>query len=225
MCWNALALGILTTTTGFVFLRREDGGILHMSRMFGSNRDLSAYSYIAPHSMVQGSDYTISHMLYWFTALTEHAQLIPETALQGAIAVMNAQRTVANNSAAEPQIGRPTAYTWTYTGPTSPPSSYFYSLTSVPEMVLEFKPWLSENHCGGRTWYGSLDSKNLPVVIKCWDAYKISSTMQQNEAKIYMEIQTLWGVCVPKLLASCEIGFCYAIILERVQVIFSRRMS
>ena len=71
MCWNSVQLGILTTTTGFVFLRREDGGKLHLSRMYGSHHDLEGFQYVMPHSMAPQSNFTISHMLYWFTAMPE----------------------------------------------------------------------------------------------------------------------------------------------------------
>lgn len=91
MCWKALALGILMTTTGFVFLRREDEGILYISRMYGSHRDLAGFQYVMPHSMAPQSTFTISHMLYWFTAMTEQAAPLPESRLQQAIQVMNAR--------------------------------------------------------------------------------------------------------------------------------------
>ena len=48
MCWNSLPLGILTTTTGFAFLRREDGGILYLSRLYGSHNNLEVYQYVMP---------------------------------------------------------------------------------------------------------------------------------------------------------------------------------
>jgi len=90
ICWNSFPLGILTTTAGFVFLKRQDGGILYLSLMYGSHRDLEQYQYAMPRTLGPPNNFTISHMLYWFTAMTELAGRIPESRLQRAIQVMNA---------------------------------------------------------------------------------------------------------------------------------------
>ena len=85
---------------------------------------------------------------------------------------------------------------------------------------LEFKPWLRQNHLGGRAWSGILLPERLPVVIKCWDSYRHNADLQKTEADIYLKLQGIWGICVPKFIAFGRVGFCHAIILERVEVIF-----
>src|SRR5215472_15043471 len=82
MCWNSLALGILMTTTGFAFLKRADGGVLYLSRIYGSHHDLQPFQYAMPWTLGPPNNFTISHMLYWFTAMTEQAPLVPESRLQ-----------------------------------------------------------------------------------------------------------------------------------------------
>ena len=161
-------------------------------------------------------------MLYWFTALTEQAQLIPESSLQGSIQILNAQCSTSTNSSSTLQIGIPTAANYTLPQPdlTSPPPDAYYGFQSVEDILLEFKPWLRQNHLGGRAWSGILLPERLPVVIKCWDSYRHNADLQKTEADIYLKLQGIWGICVPKFIAFGRVGFCHAIILERVEVIF-----
>lgn len=219
MCWNSLPLAILMTTTGFVFLRREDGGVLYMSRMYGSHRSLQPFQYVMPHSMAPNSDFTISHLLYWFTALTEQAQPILESSLQQAIRVLNAQRygpTYSNNL----QIGVPTSPD--YIIPQQDTSILLpnvpYGLQSIENMFLEFRPWLRQNHRGGRAWSGVLLPERLPVIIKCWDSNKHTADRQKTEVDNYLKLQGIWGSCVPRFIGFGRVGFCHALILEYVEV-------
>ena len=87
MCWNSVSLGILTTTTGFVFLRREDGGILYLSRRVRKSSQLGRFSVRDAFFHGASEQFTISHMLYWFTAMTEQAPQLPETRMQQAVQV------------------------------------------------------------------------------------------------------------------------------------------
>src|SRR5271169_3386025 len=202
MCWNSLGLGILMTTTGFVFLSRQDYGVLFMSRMYGSHRELELYGYVMPHSMAPESSFTILHMLYWFTRLAEIMPPVVETELAESIRVLNAHRTVPSSSSTV-QIGRSAPSNFVYQQPTVNPPQFQYSLQPVNDtLLLDFKPWISENHGGGRAWYGTILPVKLPVVIKCWDSYKVDARRPDNEAEIYLKIQNLWGCCVPTLIAT-----------------------
>jgi hypothetical protein len=219
MCWNSQSLGILATTTGFVFLSRADGGILYMSRMFGSHRDLEAYNYIMPHNLAPGSNFTISHMLYWFTHLTETTPCVVESSLAESIRVLDANRTVPSAAGPQIQIGRPSTSSFVYQQTNTNAPQFQYALQPVSDSLwLDFKPWVSENHCGGRAWYATILPEKQPVVVKCWDSYKNDTTRRDNEVKIYMKLQALWGRCVPKLIASGDIDFCHSILLERIDV-------
>ena len=224
MCWNSCALGILTTATGFVFLRREDGGILYMSRMYGSHRSLAGFQYVLPQSMAPQSAFTISHMLYWFTAMTERTPPLPETRLQQAVQVEHARRlgsfqptgtvyaaTVPTNYIVPAGTQAPTAGPPGYTG---------YALEPAADVFLDFKPWLRQNHRGGRAWSGLLLPEKMPVIVKCWDAYKNPVDPCNTEADTYIVLRDLWEICIPKFIAVGKVGFCHAIVLQDLEVMF-----
>jgi len=68
-------------------------GILYLSRMYGSHRDLTTFRHLLPHSMAPQSSSPISHLLYCFTAMNERAPHLPETSLQQAIELENARHS------------------------------------------------------------------------------------------------------------------------------------
>lgn len=220
MCWNSVQLGILMTTTGFVFLRREDGGILHLSRVYGSHHDLEGFQYVMPHSMAPQSNFTISHMLYWFTAMTEQAPLVPETRMQQAVQVEVARRAAAfYPTSTAYAVPVPSNYIEPQQAPPAGPSAYTgYTLQSATDVFLEFKPWLRQNHRGGRAWNARLLPEKIQVIVKCWDSYKNSPDPQNTEVDIYLRLHELWGICVPRFIAVGRVAFCYAIILEDLEV-------
>jgi hypothetical protein len=87
------SLATSSKTSGFAFLRREDNGILHLSRMFANNSILAPYGYMMPERLVHGMSFIISHMLYWFTQLTETTPMMVETAIAGGISTLNSYQT------------------------------------------------------------------------------------------------------------------------------------
>lgn len=193
-----------------------------MSRLYGSHSDLEPYQYVMPHSMASESGFTISHMLYWFTALTEQAQLLPETSLQGSIQLLNAQRP-ANPYTGTTQIAAPIDpnYSSPQQGPPiAPLSSFQHGLNSADDVFLNFKPWTPGTHLGGRAWHAVLLPEKLPVVLKCWDSHKHNPDALKNEVDIYLKLQKLWGTCVPKFIASGRVGFCHAMVLDYLNVLF-----
>ncbi len=228
MCWNSQAFGILTTTSGFVFLRREDNGILYMSRMFASNSMLAPYGYIMPETLVPGMNFTISHILYWFTRLTEVTPTVVETAIAGAVTTLNTYQP-----APAPQSNVGVTYQSQHLNQGSSNQGLHYgqgytqnqSLERFKEgFKLDFKPWEVKNYLGGQVWYANLlVPDECAVVVKCWDAYTQGAGNRDNEVDNYMRIQSLWGICVPRLFGKGEIDFCHAMILERIDVRTSRK--
>jgi hypothetical protein len=222
MCWNSRAFGILTTTTGFAFLRRENGGVLYLSRLYGSHRDLEGYQYQMPASMEDQSTFTISHLLYWFTALTELTPPLPETRLEAAIQVEAGRR--ADQQLPIHTIVYATPVPTNYSVPAPPPtigsaphaSHALQPLTDI--LMMEFKPWLRQNHRGGRAWSALLLPEKMPVVVKCWDAYKNNENARNKEVDIYLRLQELWGICIPRFITFGRVAFCHAIIIEDLEV-------
>ena len=98
------------------------------------------------------------------------------------------------------------------------PASPTFGLQTTEDIRLYFKPWLRENHCGGRAWKGQILPEQNPVILKCWDSYKHNADSQKAEADTYLKLQELWGICVPKFIGLGTVGFCHVIILEHIQV-------
>jgi hypothetical protein len=222
MCWNSRVFGILTTTTGVAFLRREDGGVLYLSRLYGSHRSLEGYQYQMSASMESQSTFTISHLLYWFTSLTELTPSLPETRFQTAIQVQAGHRS--NQQLPTHTVVYATPVPTHYSVP-APPSttgsqSPHASQTLQPStaVLMEFKPWLRRNHRGGRAWRALVLPKKLPVVVKCWDAYKNNENARNKEVDVYLRLQELWGICIPTFITFGRIAFCHAIVIEDLEV-------
>jgi len=219
MCWNSTQLGILTTTTGFAFLRREDGGILYLSRLYGSHRSLGPFQYELPSSMAHQSTFTISHLLYWFTAMTELTPPLPETRMAAAIQLQAAHRAFQQLPTIPVYATTvPSNYSLPPLPPTTNAGSGPYTLQSTTNLFLEFKPWLHQNHRGGRAWSALLLPEKMPVVVKCWDAYKNNDNAQNSEVDTYLKLQELWGICIPTFIAVGRVAFCHAIIIEDLKV-------
>jgi len=70
----------------------------------------------------------------------------------------------------------------------------------------------------GRAFRATLIDCNQHIVVKSWDSYKHDSSRRENEVSIDMKIQSLWNVCVPRLIGKGEIDFCHSLFLEFVKV-------
>jgi len=174
--------------------------------------------------MAPQSTFTISHILYWFTAMTALTPPLPETRMAAAIQVEAARRAFL-------QLPTITVYATAvpsnYSVPPLPPAtgstsytteSATHTLQSTTNLFLEFKPWLRQNHRGGRAWSALLLPEKLPVIVKCWDAYKNNENAQNSEVDTYLTLQGLWGICIPKFIAVGRVAFCHAIIIEDLKV-------
>jgi hypothetical protein len=79
MVRNGKAFGILTTMKGWCFLRREDGGILHLTPMLA---DFAPVEGVTEGFAAEGyhptPDYTILKALYYFSHLAETTLDTPE---------------------------------------------------------------------------------------------------------------------------------------------------
>ena len=73
--WDAQEVGILTTYLGWILFRREDGGILHLSRLIAFDQSLASDGYITPATV------TIHHFHYWFSRVAQRTELMRETRL------------------------------------------------------------------------------------------------------------------------------------------------
>ena len=189
--------------------------------MFASNESLAPGGYILPSTLSQHYRFTISHILYWFTHLTETTEHVVERDLAQVIRVMDRYQTKPIRSPPPNIMNQP--YTSPFpqsanTGTGQYYGNYTFSLEPVEELLLDFKPWLAESCCGGWAFRATLIDGNQQIVVKSWDSYKHDSSRRDNEVSIYMTIQSLWNVCVPRLIGKGEIDFCHSLFLEFVKV-------
>jgi len=192
--------------------------------MFASNESLAPGGYVLPSTLSQHYRFTILHILYWFTHLTETTEPVVERDLAQVIRVMDRYQTKPlhpppPNITNQPYTTPMPQYANTGTGGYGQyHGNYTFSLEPVDELLLDFKPWLAESRCGGRAFRATLIEGNHEIVVKSWDSYKHDSSQRDNEVSIYMKIQSLWNVCVPRLVGKGEIDFCHSLFLEFVKV-------
>src|SRR5205814_6366180 len=142
-----------------------------------------------PASMHNQSTFTISHLLYWFTALTELTPPLVETRLEAAIQVEVGHR--ANQQLPTNTVVYGTPVPTNYSAPALPPTTgsapYSSDALHPPTNVLiEFKPWLGQNHRDGCAWSVLLLPEEMPVIITCWDAYKNNENARNTDVDIYI---------------------------------------
>ena len=153
--------------------------------------------------------------------MAESTAPLPETRIAAAIHVQVAYHAVQ-------QLPTITMYATTvptnYSLPLLPPTpgtwSGPYTLQFITNVFLEFKPWLRQNHRGGRVW-STLLPENTPAIVNCWNAHKNNFNAQNTEVNTYLRLQELWGICIPTLIAVGRVAFCHAIIIEDLNVISS----
>lgn len=214
MCWDAQTLGILTTYWGWVLLRRENGGVLYMSRMMGFNPSLVSEGYIVPDS------FTLHHLLYWFTHETQKTVLTYEGELMEAVVLQDSEF-------AEPRVmlqslpNAPSAAATSASDPTNPMHQNQPSIVpGVGNLEIIFHPWDNKTWIGQHVWscqvLGELSQEEY--VIKIWDGYRNTSSLRDNEWATYCRLHPLWDLCVPKPLAKGKVDFMHALIIRRIRV-------
>ena len=170
--------------------------------------------------MEDESTFTLSHLLYWFTALAELTPQLPETRLAAAIQVQVGHRTSQQLPTHTVVYATPVPTNYPVPAPPPPTTAPYASQALQPSsyVLMEFKPWVRQNHRGGRAWSALLLPQNIPVVVKCWDAYKNNENARNNEVDIYLRLQELWGICIPRFITFGRVAFCHAIIIEDLEV-------
>ena len=212
MVRNGIEYGILTTMKGWSFLRRQDGGRLFITRMYG----------YAPASIAEGFRYpnngfTIMFALYYISQLAESTPALPEST-QGQpgtiylpLADYRTDRAAPFIEIHQPAQQRPIA--------PAPYPNYYENLAQHSQPInLLFEPWKQENQLGHKTWIAQLLPEKTKMVVKLWDGWKVDTTDRDNEVSIYLQLQSLWGKYIPKLLACTHVDFCHALIIEYLDV-------
>jgi len=206
--------GVLSTVNMWVFLKREHGGRLWMTR---------------PICCDAVQPFTIMEALYYISAKSARSGHLQETDKNGKPVIVKLANYKSPSTA--PTVfhttkNRDDVY-YPETGSTQATIIRSHSKSDVcfcgviHEILLE--PWKDHNWLGNKTILATWFPGNLVVVAKVWDSYKESSERRDHEMMIYMRLQSLWGKFVPRLICSADIDFCYSIILEEVKVLFKAK--
>lgn len=200
MVRNSKQVGVLTTINGFVFLFRENWGNLRVTRLISG----------------ESINFTILQALYYLSWLSVGFPFLPETDANG----VPIQLQAANSKRADPAPrvpGQfPSATDDEWDGLIPQPVQYILSPDPSPPKV-RFEPWVEENQLGPKTFLLHLENSKT-VVGKFWDGHKHTSIERDNEVKVYMKLQSLWGAAVPRFVSCCEIDFFWALLIEHVKV-------
>jgi hypothetical protein len=214
MARNNKVLGIITTMTGWVFLRRENGGRLLMTRMFGCNASdaLRQREYILPNT------FTISLALYYFSALAESTFDVQETTGDPPQLVYFPSASTTSAAAPFIQPPQPTQFQHEQLFPADYQNPLPYPYVNFPHVAFLFEPWKSEHRLGRKTWVANIHSnfREDRVIFKLWDSWKATSRDRDNEVAMYKHLKPLWGICVPSLLAFGPVDFCHGLVIDYI---------
>jgi hypothetical protein len=207
---NQKALGIITTVTGWVFLKQENGGRLLMTRMYACASD----ERLAQAGYTLMSTLSISMALYYFSSLAERTPDFhhyvgspPQVAVVpgvSSVPLTQQQLQFQNDFPVAGQI---------------PPPNYPHGIRWRSFILESGNP---EHQLGKKTWLGTLNPEvencSDKVIFKLWDSWRNPSRDCDNEVAIYKRLQPLWGVCVPILLAFGRLDYFHCLIIDHMDV-------
>jgi hypothetical protein len=215
MVHDQIIYGIISTFNAFVFLKRQNPGILYMSRLIPND----------------STNPTIMKFLYFFSHLCTLDPLPhPETNHEG----IKIHLTIAEkDTSAAPKIPNPlnilssTAQTFLPSGgdysQTNPRRSPRHHIThdslvaASSTLYLDIDSRAKGAYLGCKGWRGTL-STGQTVFAKLWDGWKVSREHCDHEASIYIQLRDLWGTTIPEFLGSGDWGFCHILLLSYIDV-------
>jgi hypothetical protein len=241
MVRNGKAYGVLTTMKGWCFLRRENGGQLYITRMFG---DFEAQEGISQGAVDEGyyatPGFSIMKALYFLSALAEATPNLPETPIDGHAGQVtlpySEYSTAAASTIQQPPPGNVGlgfgGLAAAHGGQGGNEAGFQgvqilggYDQAECSQYDddfnyrdFQFEPWLPENNLGPKTWIASTLPARTKVVLKLWDAWKFDSGTRNNEASVYLHLRSLWGKCDPSLLVKSALEYGHALIFQYIRV-------
>ena len=216
MVHDKILYGIITTFNGFVFLKRQSPGILHMSRMIPNDSTTP----------------TLMQLLYFFSHLCARDSVPhPEANSEGV--PVHLTRAEATASAA-PKIPNPEVSPLTsvqlssietqtsHTTPRRSPRRHMVKDASSlhnrnENLCLDISSQGKGAYLGCKGWRGTLNTGRT-VFVKLWDGWRFSSEGSDHEAAVYLALRDIWGTIVPEFLGSGNWGFCHVLLLSYIEV-------
>jgi hypothetical protein len=209
MVHDKVIYGLISTYNAFIFMRRENPGILYMSRMIAND----------------STNPTIMKLLYFFSHLCARDPLpYPETNNEGIeIHLTKASR----DTSAAPKIPNPDnilsrqplipAVNLSSTIPRRSPRGHTTQSLPTGSLYLEINTHGKGAYLGCKGWRGTL-STGQRIFAKLWDGWKFSRDKCDHEASVYLHLRDLWGTIVADFLGSGEWGFCHILLLSYLDV-------
>ena len=232
MVRNGKALGILTTMKGWCFLRREDGGVLHLTPMLADFAPIEGVTEgFAAEGYHPTPDYTIMKALYYFSHLAETTLDTPESTngIPGVVTLpFSPGSTVDMERVIDlvPDIYQPSGIVRA-----RPVTRTSVEMVQYHEGVdythLLFEPWKAENRLGFKAWRATVMSDKSQVVVKFWDGWAQKKEQpfppeeRDQEAAIHLQLRPLWGKYIPHLRAVSPLDYMHILIVEYISDVSS----
>ena len=202
MCFDKVRYGIMATFNAFVFMKRQSGGILYMSRTIP----------------ITSTTPTVLKLLYYFSHLCAlHSEPYPEVNSDGIVIDLKSAPRTPDKA---PKIPDPNYRPPPRPNILAPPSEggsrrspRFHEAT----MELPHLDVAELTSIGCKGWRGTLNNGH-PVFAKLWDGWKLSSSLSEHEASVYYTLRDLWGTIVPDFLGLGQWGFYYILLLSYLDV-------
>jgi hypothetical protein len=226
MVRNGKALGILTTVNGWCFLRREDGGVLHLTPMLA---DFAPVEGVTEGFAAEGyhptPDYTIMKALYYFSHLAETTLDTPESTngIPGVVTLpFSPESTVDVERVVDlvPDDYHPGILLTRPVMRTSVEMVQYHE--GVDYTHLLFEPWKAENRLGFKAWKATVMYDKSHVVIKFWDGWEQKKEQpfppedRDEEATVHLHLRPLWGKYIPHLRAVTPLDYMHILIIEYI---------
>jgi hypothetical protein len=216
MVHNHVVYGLITTVNAFAFLCRANGGELKITRLIPAVT----------------SNPTALQMLYYMSYLCAQTPLLYETKNDGTLVYISKVNKDQTRATLIPPPSMPQQRP-SHDSDIDPSNSSPRRSPRLQQRESKMNPIirtyaskdlrLDINVRAPGTWLGCKGYKGIldtgeTVFAKLWDGWKYSSKESEREAQIYMELKSLWGTVVPRMIAHGGWGFCHILLLDFVEV-------
>jgi len=192
----------MATFNAFVFMKRQSGGILYMSRTIP----------------ITSTTPTILKLLYYFSNLCAiHPEPHPEVNSDGIVVHLKSAPRTPDKAPKIPDPNyrpppRPNILAPPSEGGTRRSPRFHEAAMELPQLDVAD---LTSIGCKG--WRATLNNGHR-VFAKLWDGWKLSSSLSEHEASVYYSLRDLWSTIVPDFLGLGEWGFYHILLLSDLDV-------
>lgn len=210
MVRNSKTFGLLTTLRGWCFAYRGNQGQLTMTRMFTSYPQPNT----APLPGYWRPTVTTMMAIYYLSRLSLQTLDTYEILPPGQVGELELPFADPRTDVAAPKA-KAKARDPPNQGPQYIAPAPYYQQANQYNYTVRFEPWVKENQLGGKSWMVDLLPMHHKAVLKLFDEDEF---MKQNEIRIYRNLESLWGRCIPRFLAVDILEHSNSILIEYIKV-------